>query len=323
MNDLKKTEAQEVGYQAILRQQQAELREGQIVKGELNFVCKMNELTPGPDGWNGLISAKGALTEEERPIYNDALLRSIQSIQSGGQIGCMDGRWLSLALLLGPKTAGGTAGNAARLMLASRAYQPNKGYSYMEALEVVLSIDKKLGFESGGHELGQCGAYKFAQHGILTVAQRPELVRPGAKAFLGALGQEYSPSVQSDLEKASLLLADAIPTVDKTTTKMQLANEDACPELGSTHKEHKELSLVVFTDIVATLNNNRLITLTTEKLGREAQGFGYNWGYHLAIARELGGSLGAYYLQSVPSQDLPVLMELTDGSLDIFAFKAA
>ncbi len=304
--------------QQHIQERATELNEKDRVRGDLIRVASMSDLATGAE-WAGDISKNGAgsLNARQEGRYHHFIKCSVVNTAEGGQVGCMDGRILTLLMLLGPKMASGTHGNAIRLMLATVADPYEKQLNYRDAFNVMADIDQKYGFKSGTHALDQCGAQKFAPYAIQTVATQGKMVSGATKTFLGSVGYTYNQEKQSGLIVGAKQLI-GLPESDKATQVLTSRNATACPNLP---KSHKEKSIVVFMDHDVTLDNNHLVKLTTEELGIEAQAFGYSWGYHLKIAQELGGSLGDYYLHSVASQDVPVLTRLTDGSLDILAYK--
>lgn len=293
--------------------------ESPIAAGELILVGEMRDLAPSME-WNGAISAKDdqALSESERARYREIIREKIGFPEGGLQTGCMDGG----TLIVGPKTAGGTVGNALRIMLASHADDSVKGFTYDEALEIAEGIDEKNGNSSGSHDLGQCGAYQFATHGIFTIAQKPEISLEGTTNFFGAVGHDFSTIIQNNLEKAAKKVASEIdqyvPDPEKISEKITQKNVNALPHLN---RNHAEKDIAVILKKGAILDSGAFAKQATAELGRELNVFGYNWDYHETISKELGGSLGDFYLQSVTSQDVPILGQLTDGSLGVVAYK--
>lgn len=293
--------------------------ESPVASGELILVGEMRDLAPSMQ-WSGAISARGdqALNESEKSRYREIIREKIFFPEGGLQTGCMDGG----TLIVGPKTAGGTVGNALRIMLASYADDGVRGFTYEEALEIAEGIDEKNGNSSGSHDLGQCGAYQFATHGIFTIAQKPEVAQEGSINFLGAVGHDFSSIIQDNLEKAAQKIASEIdqyvPAPEDITKKITQKNVNALPHLN---RNHAEKDIAVILKQGAILDSGAFAEQATAELGRELNVFGYNWDYHETISKELGGSFGDHYLQSVTSQDVPVLGQLTDGSLGIVAYK--
>lgn len=304
--------------QAEIAKRAGELAEQELINGELVRVAAMCDLAPDAE-WAGVISknGEGSLKTNQEGRFHQFIKQSLVMTREGAQVGCMDGRVLAMLMLLGPKMASGTHGNALRLMLAAAADPYEKQLNYKDAFNVMADIDQKYGFKSGSHALNQCGAQKFAPYAIQTIASQGDMVSGAAQTFLGSVGYAYNQDKQSGLIVAAKQLI-GLPEDDRATQILTSRNAASCPELA---KSHKEKAIVVFMDHDVTIDNNRLVELTTQELGVEAQAFGYSWGYHLKISEELGGSLGDYYLHSVASQDVPVLTRLTDGSLDILAFK--
>lgn len=303
-----------VDYQRIIDN---EVERSQV-EVSLQYVAQMSTLSPEA-AWIGAISNQGEakLNTQERASYEAAIKQSIVRTVRGGQIGCMDGRGTDELLLPAPKTAGGTIGNAMRIYLASNA--SGKAISFNEALEISEGIDTALGFVSGGHQLGQCGAFKHGQTGIAAYATQPEIVAAASKNMLGAFGLEFSSTLQKDLERSARTLP-SLPTETQASARMNDNNPHSCPILNDVHTER---SLVAFVDDYDyTLDNNVLIAATKKTTGKELQAFTYSWGYHLAIAQQLGGTLAEYYLQTTTGQDTTVLPQLTDGSLDIIVASA-
>lgn len=315
---------QELGHAALIDEVvQEALRQESRVSGELIPVASMQDLAPD-SVWSGDISASGdsSLNAEEEVVYDRLLAQALVIAPKGSQIGCMDGREIELPIAIGPKTAAGTLGNAYRLMLASVADESSPELNIDQALDVMAGIDESLGYKSGTHAPGQCGAHKFSSVAVRAIAETPEETARSTEIFLGAVGYSYSPSAQSRLTQAALDsahgLGETVVDSAEAAHKLHAKNATACPELLRGHEEKK---LVVMLDDDVTLDNNKLIASSKDALGKELQAFGYSWGYHLKVSEKLGGSLGDLYLHSVASQDVPVLMRLTDGSLPIVAFK--
>lgn len=293
------------------------------VPGKINYVAPIGVLASN-DSWQGAISVNGenALAPEYRDTYYELLAGAVVKVGPGGQRGCIDGRGSLEKIAPGPKTAGGTYCDAMRVMLASHAVDPDNFWDYEHSLEFVRAVERKKGYVSGGHELDQCGAFKFAPYSISMIADRPDVIAKGVQTFLGAVGQEYSEDIQLDLTNSAKAMkeriGELIPGAGEASKDILNENPKACPTLLA---EHKELAVVVFTQGGATLDNNTLIESTKQAFGVERQAFAYNWDFHKTVATELGGDLGRYYLQSVPSQDIPALTQLTDGTLDIVSFQ--
>lgn len=296
-----------------------QMPESHVLGGELITVAAMKDLAPSME-WTGTISTKGdqALNDEEKARYKELLEQFIVPAPSEGQIGCMDGR----TKLLGVKTAGGTIGNAIRIMLASHADDNSQALNFSDSLDVAIGIDRKYGYESGSHDLGQCGAFAFARYGLVAVADNPRVAKEGTMNFLQAVGANYSDKIQGDIEKAAVEIAgaidDFIPAPHDAAEAIRGKNLNALPHLDGNHAEK---AIAVILRPGAVLDSGAFADAASEELGRELNVFGYNWDYHNTIASELGSTMGEYYLQSVTSQDVPILGQLTDGSLDITAYK--
>ncbi len=312
-----------VNYSATLDEQLKREQEQKLERLELINLGPLSGLAPTAN-WPGSITATGEyeLGESNYNTYLQLQKQSMVATVAGGQRACMDGRELEgLAVLPAPKTAGGTFGDAMRIMLAAHA--TGNRMSYEEALETAISIDESYGFKPGGHALDQCGAWKNGAFGIATIAEQSELVSSAVQGFLGAVGgPNFSAIMQSDITKSAEKIASSptsiiIPATD-ALTRVESVNATACPKLS---RNHAEISLAVILREGVTTDNTALITKTVNAFGKEIQGFGYNWDYHLQIAKKLGGLHGEYYLQTVPSQDIPVLTQLTDGTVNITAVK--
>lgn len=310
------------GHQDILDQQLALSQERRTQDLQLIELGPMRDLAPDAD-WAGKITATGeyGLSVEERATFNDLLLESVAATEQGGQVACMDGRELEgVSIAPGPKTAGGTYGNAFRILLASNA--AGQAMSYDEALDISMQIDERNGFKPGGHDLSQCGAYNNGIYGIIAVAENADEVAAATADFTATVGGVYSGEIQDKLIAAAQALAPSlaqlIPAADEAPKHVEARNPQSCPELS---RDHAEITLAVFLREGITLNNSNLIARTKQQFGKEIQSFGYNWDYHLKIAKELGSKVGAYYLQAVPSQDISVLTRLTDGSVGIVGIK--
>ena len=309
-----------INYGAVLDEQLAAEQRERVTGLQLTPVGPMSILAPTAN-WQGAITVTGekALDEGQQAIYRGFILNSVVPTVQGGKRECMDGRGVDEPALAGPATAGGTVGDAYRVMIASRAYDPKNPMSWEESVAFVKSVDEANGFISGGHELGQCGAFKFAPFGIQVMADAPELVSGAVNNFMGAVEQDYSDTIQNDLTRsAQEVVTESGVILPSAEQALALANPHGHPTLNKTHEEH---DLVVFMREGVTLDNNALIAQTTNEFGREIQAFRYNWDWHQKIAKALGGSLAEYYLQSVPSQDAPVLTQLTDGTVNISIVK--
>lgn len=305
--------------------------EQQMVEGKLISIAKLNALAPQGE-WTGSISAQGeqALTEDQGERFKTLIIGATSPIEAGGQAGCIDGRG-GASVQLGPKTAGGTIGDAYRVLHALYAYDPENGWRFEQALQFMYDYLSQHELSPGGHELEQCGAYRFGRYALTAVSEKADIVSSGVRTFMGAMGGTFDESLQHRLVDASKFLStdtlNYLPDSPTSTDLITSENPAACPNLLD---DHKEKLLVVYSD-GQTLDNNKLIAAAVENLGFEAQAFAYNWGHHVNVAAALdeefpvrdGVTVGKLYLQAVPSHDIPVLTQLTDGSLEIVAFQKA